>query len=134
MGRLSHVLKHRATPQVLAADDEGEWEAGERGAGAAPQPGVAFACMLFLPAGVEEANPFRPRNITRPTLLYEPTNVAGGDVELRMEMELTLVAANEAPPARALLEGRWQVDGDPQAFGPPGRTIGMMTNLQRVRG
>lgn len=134
MGRIRHVLRHRAVPLSLVEDDSDpdEWPEGEPGEGPEPTEGTEFRCILFLPTGTEDDNPFRPRNITRPTLLYEPVDELGADLPLEAAHELRVTADREPPPARALIEGRWQVDGDPQAFGPPGRTIGMLANLSRV--
>jgi hypothetical protein len=131
------ILRHRAAVVGQVAADRGaaEWVAGEPAAGSPPAPaGTPFRCVLFLPVGAEEDNPYRPRNITRPTLLYNAHDEDGGLVVLVAESELELTAAAEPENVRAMLEGRWQVDGDPAAFGPPGRNVGLMATLQRVRG
>jgi hypothetical protein len=133
----SDVLKHRAVP--YRRTESSTWVEGERVPNAEDADGGAeFRCMLFLPApGSENTTPayFSPKRIVQPTLLYWPKDVAGAPVALSAEDELGVISP-ELNVAQGRAEGaevRWQVQGDPQAFGPPGRpVIGFLATLQRV--
>lgn len=96
-------------------------------------PAGEFAVILFLPTpGAEqsgEAVSWRPRTIVRPTLLY---NVVSG-VELPSKDVELLICAPDLQPVTGSGWIRWQVEGEPQMFGPPGRaTVGMQAVLKRV--
>jgi DNA mismatch repair protein MutH len=132
---LADVCIHRATPLETRLDTQatGTYLEGERD-DETPAPaavGKRFACVLFLPLGGEEPNPFRRRKITRPTLLFLPTAEDGSAVSISADSELLI----EAPDLAAFTGGaqvRWQVDGDPQPFGPPGEVIGAQATLSKV--
>lgn len=141
----AHILVHVATPVSYVEGVAGdEWIEGEPGEGG-PQPveGVPFECVLFLPSpGGEEANPYKPRVVRRPTLLYNPDrNIVdpsrglvgdGSDIELSAEDEL-LILAPELIAWTKLERARWQLEGDSQPFGPPGKVYGAMATLLQVR-
>lgn len=136
MGRLLHVLKHTGTAFPFEEDDAaGVWVEGEPGpVGPEPVPGVPFPCILFLPTVSEEANAFRPRRVSRPTLLHEPVRPDGSLVELKAGSDL-LVLAPELAPWTGAEEARWKVEGIPQPFGPPGGPmIGALVTLAAVKG
>lgn len=130
------VLKHEAVPYRRTVS--ATWVEGERVEDADSDGGTRFRCVLFLPApGTENATPtyFSPKRIVQPTLLYGPKDLAGAQVALSAEDELGVIARelNLAQGLAAEAEVRWQVQGSPQAFGPPGRTvIGFQATLQRV--
>lgn len=130
----AHILVHSATPISFREGAAGdEWIEGEPGeAGAEPVQGVPFACILFLPGpGGEEANAFKPRAVRRPTLLFNPTRDDGSPVALTHEDEL-LISAPELASFTGAAVVRWQLDGDAQPFGPPGRVGGAQATLKRV--
>lgn len=130
----AHILKHLATPVSYVEGVEGdEWIEGEPGEGG-PQAveGVPFPCVLFLPGpGGEEANAFKPRTVTRPTLLYNPERDDASPVLVGHEDEL-LIDAPELAPWTGAARQRWQVEGSSQPFGPPGSVFGVMATLRRV--
>jgi hypothetical protein len=142
----AHILVHTATPVSYVEGVAGdEWIEGEPGEGG-PQPveGVPFECVLFLPSpGGEEASPYKPRVVRRPTLLYNPDrNLVdparglvgdGSDVLLTNEDELMILAPELSGWTGAALV-RWQADGDSQPFGPPGEVFGVMATLLQVKG
>lgn len=148
MGELRHILVHVGTPLVYvegAADDE--WIEGEPGEdGPEPSQGSTFPCVLFLPLGQEESpggeSP-RGRKVSRPTIMFEPARPLdwsedpGVAIEVGPDDEL-LILAPELAGHFAQVEdaapgtGRWQVDGRPQPFGPPGRVIGVQAALKQV--
>lgn len=141
----AHILVHTATPVSYVEGVEGDqWIEGEPGEGG-PEPveGVPFECVLFLPSpGGEEANPYKPRVVRRPTLLYNPDrNILdatrgligdGSDIELSAEDELLILAPELVPWTKAA-RARWQLEGDSQPFGPPGSVFGAMATLLQVR-
>jgi hypothetical protein len=137
MGQLRHILVHTATPVRFEEADAGAatWVEGERGE-TGPEPVLrdAFPAVLFLPGGSEESDHPRTKKITRPTLLYEPVNADTGQPvpELTAEDEL-MVEAPELAQWTGEVEARWQVEGTPQPFGPPGRVIGVQATLKQVR-
>lgn len=96
-----------------------------------PVEGTPFQGILFLPQGSEEQNPYRPRKLSRPTLLYLPKDALGAAVVLKAEDEL-LIAAPELAPWTGAAEARWQLEGVPQPFGPPGSVIGIQAALVKV--
>jgi hypothetical protein len=142
----SHILVHTATPVSFVEGVAGdEWIEGEPGeAGPTRTEGVPFECVLFLPgAGGAEPNPYKPRVVRRPTLLFNPTrNLL--DVSRHLvgdESPITLSDRGEllidAPELTAwtpagVNPSRWQADGDAQPFGPPGRVVGVMATLVAV--
>lgn len=141
----SHILVHTATPVSYVEGIEGDlWIEGEPGDGGPTRvEGVPFECVLFMPGpGGEETNPYKPRVIRRPTLLYNPDrNVVdatrgligdGSDIELTHEDELLIAAPELATWAGGEAQARWQLEGDSQPFGPPGRVGGVMATLRRV--
>jgi hypothetical protein len=142
VGQLRHVLVHRARRlRVEEDDDAAEWIEGEPGDGPQAVPGPEFPVVLFLPFGQEESGQPRTRKVTRPTLMWEPVNAdtgeavepVGSDDELLISAE-ELAAWFEQVPGEEDGVGRWQVDGQPQPFGPPGIVIGVQANLKAVRG
>lgn len=139
MGQLRHVLVHVATPLVYADDATADWAEGEPGEAATPAEGPTFPCVLFLPTGQEEANPYRPRKITRPTILFEPSrpddwdDEPGTAITVSADDEL-LIGAPELAAWAGSDNARWQIDGAPQPFGPPGRVIGVQATLKAVEG
>jgi hypothetical protein len=124
---LPDVCIHTCTPVSMV--ESGELVEGETDI--EPQEGTPFQGILFLPQGGEEPNPYRPRKISRPTLLYLPLDSEGQPVVLAAEDELLITAAELAPWTGAT-EARWQVDGTPQPFGPPGSVIGIQAALVKV--
>jgi hypothetical protein len=132
----AHILVHVATPVVFAEGDAGhEWVEGEPGvAGPTATDGVPFLCVLFLPApgGVED-NPYKPRVVRRPTLLFNPLRADGSAVVLTNEDELRIDAPELAPYTGGVNPARWQASGDAQPFGPPGSVGGLMATLVMVR-
>jgi hypothetical protein len=125
---LEDVCIHTVTP--VSTEATGPLVEGERDE--QPVPGTPFQGVLFLPLGSEEANPFRPRKLSRPTLLCLPEDAAGQPVTLKPEDEVTILAPELAPWTGANA-ARWQVDGAPQPFGPPGSVIGFQANLVKVQ-
>lgn len=141
----SHILVHVATPVSYVEGGVGdEWIEGEPGEGGPTRTeGVPFECVLFLPSpGGDEGNPYKPRVVRRPTLLYNPDrNIAdatrglvgdGSAIVLTNEDEVML----DAPELVAWTgenPSRWQASGDSQPFGPPGTVVGVMATLQQVR-
>jgi hypothetical protein len=130
------ILVHVATPLVTREGADTEWIEGERGeVGTVDRElGVPFACVLFLP-GVPEADggeqSWRPRNITRPTLLYNLRRKDRTEVALRKEHRLS-IAAPDLAIVLGVADAEWQLDGAPQPFGRPGRWFGAMATLRRV--
>lgn len=133
----SSLLVHTATPQVTTAgpDAETQWIEGTPSTeGTKPRAGVPFPCVLFLPQAPEQAGEqvsWKPRVLTRPTLLYNPTRDDGTPVRLTKDAELDVLAVDLAPFLGAETV-RWQLDGDPQPAGPPGRPVVVIANLKRV--
>lgn len=110
-----------------------EWVEGEPGAdGPQPVDGPEFPCFLFLPLGSEdEAHP-RSRKVSRPTVMWDPAEVVGDNPTADDEL---LIVAPELAPVLGAGEVRWQVDGAPQPFGPPGeQVVGVQATLKRVEG
>lgn len=133
----SDVLKHRAVPYRRTESDT--YVEGERVPSAEDTAGGAqFRCVLFLPQpGSENSQPtyFSPKRIVQPTLLYWPRDLAGAEVALSAEDEVGVIAGelNVAEGRAVGAEVRWQVQGAPQPFGPPGRAvIGLQATLQRI--
>ena len=134
------MLVHVATPvEYVEGDEAGEWIEGEPGAeGPTPEKGVAFSCVLFLPIGTEDEGQPRRRKVTRPTILFEPEDVNGGAMDPPSADHELLIAAPELaasfeqaagePPGT----GRWQIEGTPQPFGPPGSVLGYQATVTQV--
>lgn len=111
------------------------WVEGERGTvGPSEFTGTAFPCVLFLPQAPEQneaAVSWKPRTVTRPTLLFDPLDVVAGQMPGK-DHDLLI----SAPDLAAFTGGDaviWQVDGAPQPAGPPGRPIVVVAILKRVR-
>lgn len=125
------VLEHTAWP--VRSVEEGPWVDGERDV--EPTEGAPFDCALFLPLGEEPQTPRGGRSVKRPTLLYEPEDRLGAQIELSHEDEL-LIVAEELNVAEGREEDervRWQVNGAPQPFGRPGaEPVGFQAALVRV--
>jgi hypothetical protein len=122
---------HRA--QRIAYEEAGAgWIEGEPGAGPQPVYGPGFPCFLFLPLGSEDSGSPRSRKISRPTVMWDPAEVVGG-VSPTASNELWI----EAPELAAVVGGpaaRWQIEGDPQPFGPPGaKLVGVQATLKQVK-
>lgn len=152
MGQLRHVLKHSArrlayvevTPETVLDWVEGEPGGGDEDdppeeGGPGPLISGSFPCVLFLPLGTEDApSEGRTRKVSVPTLLWEPEGAAevavpdiGADDELLIAAP-ELAAYFEQAEGEEEGVGRWQVDGRPQPFGPPGRVIGAQARLRQV--
>lgn len=124
---LEDVCIHTVTPVSMI--ESGALIEGE--ADVEPVPLTPFMGVLFLPQGTEEPNPFKPRKITRPTLLHLPEDLLGAAVTIDPEDEL-LIDAPELAPWTGASEARWQIEGMPQPFGPPGEVIGIQAVLVKV--
>lgn len=143
MGQLRHVLVHRATPVefVEGTDEPTQWIEGEPGIeGPTGVRGTPFPCVLFLPLGSEDEGQPRSRKVTRPTLMFEPFDFDGAPVEPPSAEDELLIAAPELAASFEQAEGeepgtgRWQIEGTPQPFGPPGRVIGYQATVKQVEG
>lgn len=128
------------TVRVLRyAEGDADWIAGEPGDGPEPVPGDGWPCYLFLPLGQEEPGP-RSRKITRPQVMFDPAEMPAGEAAPSADDELLILAPELAGFFVQAAEegegvGRWQVDGAPQPFGPPGvQVIGVLANLKAVGG
>lgn len=144
MGQLRHVLVHTATPVEYVEDAAAvEWIEGEPGASGGPEPvrGAPFPVVLFLPLGTEQEDRPRSRKVTAPTVLWEPVNADTGAEAPVLDADAELLIL--APELKGYFEqvdgepegtGRWQIDGNPQPFGPPGRVIGVQARLKAVTG
>jgi hypothetical protein len=139
----AHILVHAASP-VQYVESGSEWIEGEPGdTGAEPVVGVPFECVLFLPSpgGVED-NPYKPRVVRRPTLLFNPTRnvvdasrglVGDGSVIVVTSEDELLIDAPELVAWTGGNPARWQASGDSQPFGPPGTVSGVMATLVQVK-
>lgn len=122
------ILNHEAVR--IREAESGEWVEGARDEG--PVEGPTFDCVVFLPGPQAEQNR-GARQVKKPTLMFEPVDVAGGNFELVAEDQVRVTAADEEPNVRKLIEGVWEVDGDPQPFGRPGDpVVGLQAGLKRV--
>lgn len=121
---------HVAT--VLAYVEDGvEWVEGERGDAPEATSVGEVRCYLFLPLGSEEQAP-RSRKVTRPTVMWDPAEVVGQNPTADGEL---LILAPELVAGTGAAEVRWQIEGNPQPFGPPGlQPIGAQATLKRVEG
>lgn len=132
----AQILVHVATP--LGYDepqsDPEEWIEGEPGpaGGGEPIEGVPFACVLFLPLGGEQSNPYRTKVVKTPTLLYNPVRDDNSPVLITDESEL-LISAPELAPWTGAETARWLAAGDGQPFGPPGQVIGVQLTVRQTR-
>lgn len=140
----SRILKHTARVAALRAGeqpgdpDPDVWVEGEPSTAGITEvveesPAGEFAAILFLPTpGAEQSSDavsWRPRTIVRPTLLY---NLVAGVAMPAKDVELLIVAA-DLEPVTGPGPVRWQVEGEPQMFGPPGAaTVGAQATLKRV--
>lgn len=129
---------HVATPTRFEQDDTvpaEEWIEGEPGdTGPEPTQLAPVPCLLFLPQAPETAGgevAWKPRVITRPTLLYNPSRPDGTDVGLKKDDEL-LIDAPDLAPWVGQNPARWQLDGIPQPAGPPGRPVVVIATLKRI--
>jgi hypothetical protein len=132
MGNLAHVLVHRAWTRTLAPPPAESWEEGEPGGGAIYYFGRPFPAILFLPLGEEQPAPWK-RAVTRPTLMWEPVRPDGTAVVVSYTDEL-IVDAPELAGYTGDDVTRWQIEGAPQPFGPPGIVIGAQATLRQDRG
>lgn len=136
------ILVHTATPLTYVEDRAAEWVEGEPGdSGIVPTNGTPFACVLFLPsAGGSASDQYRPRVVRNPTLLFNPTRdyargvipADGTPIVLTDETELMIDAPELAAWMGGVSPARWQVNGDAQPFGPPGKVYGVQASLQTV--
>lgn len=97
--------------------------------------GPAFACLLTLPGGAEQADPSGRRVVRSPTLLCAATAVDGSRVALRAGDELLIesTATNIAEGAPTGTFARWQLDGQPQPMVRPGEApFGFNATVKRV--
>lgn len=127
---LRSVLRHTAVP--FSRVEFGELVEGQ------PQddvlPGRAFPCVIFLGETAEQNR--RGREVRQTQMLYTGFYDDGSVVPLDRADHLLVTAPelNEAlgRPAGAPL--RFQVQGDPQPAGKPGRRIKvMLVNLKQVK-
>lgn len=123
------VLVHTATPLLWVTGPN--WIEGEPDENRVP--GTPFACCLFLPLP-GQAQPRRGRRVVSvPTLLLATHDLADSPVDVRASDELDITAPELPPPWGGPDPVRWQVEGDPQPFGPPGEDlVGMQVALKRV--
>lgn len=132
------------TPHVVRVlrypEGEEDWIAGEPGDGPEPAPGGEWPCYLFLPLGQEEPGP-RSRKVTRPQVMFDPVEKPVGEADPSADDELLIFAPELAGYfVQVGVEGeagvgRWQIEGPPQPFGPPGvQVIGVLANLKAVGG
>lgn len=91
-------------------------------------PGTPFSCVLFMPSpGGEEDR--GGRRVSRPTLMFLPTDRAGQPMALTGKQKVLVTAAELTGPEAVL----WQVDGNVQPLGKPGDPIiGSQAYLKRV--
>jgi hypothetical protein len=122
---LRAVLQHLAVP-VESTEAGGEWAEGERTrADEQPVPERAFNCALFLPSPNEETTARGSRRVKRPQLLVGPAD--GGQLSAEDKLDVTAPELTGAEPVR------WQLEGDPQPAGRPGRRPRVyVVNLRRV--
>lgn len=129
------ILKHTATPVSYLEDESSStWIEGERGV-QEPEPivGAPFKCVLFMPGpGGRQDSEYRPRTVRAPTLLYNPTRPDRTPVVVLAENELSIDAPELAPWIGGVSPARFQCDGDPQPFGPPGRVFGLQATLRLI--
>lgn len=127
------TMPHVAVP--VSYEDEGvaDWIEGEPTAGGLEAvDGNAFPCILFLPTPGAQDTPYRLRTVQTPTMLFNPRRPDNTIVTLSHEDEL-LITASELAPWTGAETTRWQVDGEPQPFGPPGSVIGLLATVRQVR-
>lgn len=126
------ILKHTATPVVYADAGTVEWVEGEpSSSGLVPIDGEPFECILFMPQGGGQDNPYRPRVIKTPQILFNPLRPDRSVVVVNHEDEL-LIFAPELAPWTGLETARWLANGNAQPFGPPGQVIGLLATLRAV--
>lgn len=122
---IGRVTVHTAVPVEPTKD--GDWVEGQRQVKRTKGP--AFAVLLQLPTGgAEEVAPRGRRTIKQPQIIYEPFDVAGGDLSISAADELEITAPEITGPDPVL----WQVDGDPTPLAKPGFLIGFLARLKRV--
>jgi hypothetical protein len=121
--------------QVLAYEEDGAgWIEGERGDAPEPTLLASIPCYLFVPLGTEEQSA-RSRKITRPTVMWDPADITPAGAESPRADDELLITAIELSPATGAETVRWQIEGQPQPFGPPGEAVvGVQANLKRVEG
>lgn len=114
---------------VLEVQSSGGYAQGEP-AEVEPVPKQTIDCFLQLPRGADEDEeaPRGRRKITRPTLMYEPFDILGGDFTLKAEDLIDITAPELTGPDPV----RWQVVGDAEPFARPGDLIGSRSYLRRV--
>lgn len=122
------------TPHVAAlrvyVEAGAEWIEGEPGDGPEPVLGPLFPCFLFLPLGQEEPGP-RSRKVSRPTVMWDPAELTGDHPSAEGEL---LIEAPEYAPVTGAGAVRWQIEGAPQPFGPPGGPlVGVQATLKQVQ-
>lgn len=127
---LGDVCVHVGTPIVTQNDpDEDTWVEGEPDED--PADGVPFDCFFMELRGASEmSSPVGIRKIKGPTILFEDERDDGSRVVLKAEDELWVLAEEVLGPDPV----RFQVDGDPTPFQPPGEVIGWEALLKRVAG
>lgn len=131
---LAAPMPHTATPVTYSdTGDPTDWVEGEPGTdGLEPATGDPFPCFLFLPSGGGSADtPYRVRTVQTPQMLFDPLRDDGSVVDLKPEDEL-LIDAPELAPWTGAQVSRWQVNGRPLPFGPPGQVIGVLATLRQV--
>lgn len=119
------ALAHRAIP--VGTVTAGNWIEGDPDE--EEDAGTGFDCALFLPMGGEQNPPRGRRAVRTPTLLLAPLDDRGELVTVSPEDQLDITAPEITGPSAL----RWQVNGFPQPFGPPGEPIiGSQVTLVRV--
>lgn len=82
-----------------------------------------WECCLFLPRPSAEEDRGQ-RKVKRPELLLDPA------VEVEAEDRVEVLAPELTGPGFV----RWEVEGDPQPFGPPGEElVGKLALVRRVK-
>lgn len=125
-------MVHTATPVVYGDEGTVAWIEGEPSSeGLEPVAGAPFPCVLFMPQGGGQDNPYRPRVIKAPQILFNPLRADLTVVAVGHEDEL-LIAAPELAPWTGAETARWLANGNAQPFGPPGTVIGLLATLRAV--
>jgi hypothetical protein len=144
---LGDVTVHTATPILTTtSEDEDTWVEGEPDE--TTSFGVVFDCFYMHGRGATEqpAVPRGRRKVEGPTIIYESERDDGSIVQLVAEDEVVIdpgddegiwaVLGGEGQTVKVGNEEipgvRFQVDGDPEPFQPPGEVLGFQARLKRV--
>jgi hypothetical protein len=67
--------------------------------------------------------------------MWDPADITPAGAESPRADDELLITAIELSPATGAETVRWQIEGQPQPFGPPGEAVvGVQANLKRVEG